>query len=393
MDGRLTAVVLLVAAAGVAWVVTGAGRSKTAEAAGSWRKAPPAPLSPREHAVGAWTGREALIVGGSDAPPCPPGASCGRQRTPPLRDGAAYDPRTRSWRRIAEAPVGFDFADSAVVGRTVFVATPGSDARPGAPSAVLAYRVETDRWRRLPSPPHPRGNYTLVAAGDRLVVYDRGGGRRDAPGYVLTRAGGSWRPLPPDPLPRTTPQSMAWTGRELVLFGSAPVGRGATKPPLARAAALSLGAGRWRRLPDSDTILYGYYWVRAGSRLIDPALGDGGDEYRWGRPRGGILDPERRTWSDLPNPPEARPFEFGVGVLTRARGHYFSPHGWILDAASDRWIEIPRLGPNRLHVGGRTVVSAGRDLLVFGGARFDRRNPDGRLLDAAWIWSPPTAGR
>ena len=256
------------------------------------------------------------MIGGSDAPPCPPGAACGRQDTPPLGDGAAFNPRTRSWRRIADAPVGFDFADGAVVGRTVFVATPGSDARPGAPSAVLAYRV--DRWRRLRSPPNPKRNYTLLVAGDRLVVYDRGGGRRDPPGYVLRRSGGSWRALPPDPLPRTHPQSMAWTGRELVLFGSARVGRMATGPPLARAAALRLGAaGRWRRLPDSETILYGYYWVRVGSQLINPALGESGEEYRWGRPHGGILDPETGVWSDLPNPPKAGPFEFGVGVLTR----------------------------------------------------------------------------
>jgi hypothetical protein len=389
VHGRFAAVVLLVAAAGVSSAGCGFGGSDTAEEAGSWRKAPAAPLSPREQALGIWTGREALVIGGSDAPPCPPGASCGRQDTPPLRDGAAFNPLTGSWRRIADAPVGFDFAEGAVVGRTVFVATPGSEARPGAPSAVLAYRVDRDRWRHLPSP--PRRHYTLVAAGDRLVVYGRGGGRRDPPGYVLGR-GGSWRALPPDPLPSTHPQSMAWTGRELVLFGSAYVGRRATKPPLARAAALRLGAGGWRRLPDSQTVLYGYHWVRVGSRLINPALGDGGEEYRWGRPHGGILDPERGVWSDLPNPPAAGPFEFGVGVLTRGRGHYFSSHGWVLDTTRDRWSEIPRLEPNRTHIGGRTVTSAGRKLFVFGGAKFDRNTSGGRLLNNAWIWSPPAPG-
>lgn len=166
----------------LAWWIGGAAALASAgcgtgdAGAGSWHKAPAAPLSPREEALGIWTGREALVIGGSDAPPCPGGASCGRQDTPPLRDGAAFNPRTRSWRRIAAAPVGFDFAEGAVVGRTVFVATPGSNARPGAPSAVLAYRVDRNRWRRLPSPPDPKRNYTLLAAGDRLVVYDRGGG-------------------------------------------------------------------------------------------------------------------------------------------------------------------------------------------------------------------------
>ncbi len=132
--------------------------------------------------------------------------------------------------------------------------------------------------------------------------------------------------------------------------------------------------------------------MRVGSRLINPALGDGGEEYRWGRPHGGILDPETGVWSDLPNPPQEGPFEFGTGVLTASRGHYSSPHGWILDTTRDRWIEIPRLGPERTHVGGRAVASAGRKLLVFGGARFSSKTPGGRLLDAAWIWSTPTAG-
>jgi hypothetical protein len=148
-----------------------------------------------------------------------------------------------------------------------------------------------------------------------------------------------------------------------------------------------------RRLPDSKTILYGYYWVRVGSRLINPALGDGGEEYRWGRPHGGILDPERGVWSDLPNPPKTGPSSFGVGVLTRARGHYFGSHGRVLDTTRDRWSEIPRLEPERTQIGGQTVTSAGRKLLVFGGARFDRKTPRGRLLDAAWIWSPPRPAR
>ena len=390
VHGRFAAVVLVMAAAGLSSAGCGFGGSDAAEAAGSWHRAPAAPLSPRELAVAVWTGREALIVGGSDAPPCPPGASCGILETPPLRDGAAFNPRKRSWRRIADAPVGFDFAEGAVVGHTVFIAAPGSDSRPGAPSAILAYRPDHDRWRRLPSPPHPKGNYTLVAAGDRLVVYDRGGGRRDSPGFVLSRGGGSWRALPVDPLPPTHAQSMAWSGRELVLFHSAYVGRTATKPPLARAAALSLGARHWRRLPDSQTVLFGPYWLRVGSRLINPALGDGGDEYRWGRPEGGILDPERGVWSDLPNPPAAGPRGFGSGVLTGSRGYYTSPGGWVLDTAGDRWVEIPPLEGRHVVVGGRAVTSAGRKLLVFGGARFDR--PEGRLLDAAWIWSPPRPG-
>jgi hypothetical protein len=380
-----------VALAIAVFLSAGCGASERVDpaASGAWRKAPSPPLSPRESARAVWTGHEVLVVGGSDAPPCPPGAQCRATRRLPLRDGAAYNPRTRAWRPIADAPVGFDFAEAAVVGGTAFIATPGNDSRPGSPPAVLAYNVQHDRWRRLPTPPRPRRNYTLVAAGKRLVVYDRSGGREDAPGYLLARDRRSWRPLPKAPLLPTSAQSMAWSGRELVLFRSAYVGREGLRPPLARAAALRLQSGRWRKLPDSTTVLFDHYWIRVGSRLIDPALGDGGEDYRWGRPLGGILEPATGVWSDLPDPPAPGPFEAGIGVLTPTAGEYFSEHGWVLDTSNDTWIRIPRLGGPRDPVNGRTLASAGRKLLLFGGARFDRKNPDGRLLDSVWIWSPP----
>jgi hypothetical protein len=383
---RWTLAPLLVAA----FLVGCSGSEPSSRApSGAWRKAPSPPLSPRESARAVWTGHEVLIVSGSDAPPCPPNAQCAATRRPPLRDGAAFDPRTRTWRRIADAPVGFDFAESAVAGGTVFIATPGNDSRPASPPAVLAYNVQHDRWRRLPTPPRPQRNYTLVAAGKRLVAYDRGGGREDAPGYLLARDRRSWRPLPKAPLVPTSAQSMAWSGRELVLFRSAYVGRQGLRPPLARAAALRLGRGGWRKLPDSTTVLFGHYWVRVGSRLIDPELGDGGEEYRWGRPIGGIVEPAAGVWSDLPNPPAEGPFEAGIGVLTPTGGHYFSPHGWVLDTSDNSWIRVPRLGGPRDTVSGRTLASAGRKLLLFGGARFDRKTPGGRLLDSVWLWSPP----
>jgi hypothetical protein len=355
---------------------------------GAWRELPQAPLSPREAAVGVWTGREALVLGGSDSAPCPPNAGCRAATVPPLREGAAYDPRTRSWRRIADAPVAFDFANAVRVRRRVYVVTPGNDTRPGSPPAALAYDIRRDRWRRLPTPPAPQRNYSLVAAGRRVVVHGFLLGPSDSPGYVLARGGRAWRPLPPAPLPNNG-QALVWSGRELIAIRSAYVGRDLSRPPLARAAAYSFRTGRWRRLPDSETVLFGHGWVRVGRRLVSPALGTGDGEYRWGRPHGGILDPERGTWSDLPNPPAVGPSVFGTGVLTRARGHYSSLGGWVLDMTRERWLEIPRLDRQRSGIFGRTIADAGRGLLAFGGARFGRRAPDGGLLDDAWLWTPP----
>ena len=50
--------------------------------------------------------------------------------------------------------------------------------------------------------------------------------------------------------------------------------------------------------------------------------------------------------------------------------HYFGPSGWVLDATTERWLRVPR--HRRSADSGATVVNAGRDLLVFGGARFKR---------------------
>jgi hypothetical protein len=122
-------------------------------------------------------------------------------------------------------------------------------------------------------------------------------------------------------------------------------------------------------------------WVRAGSRLINPTLGtsNGGEVNGWGAdyPNGGILDATAGTWSHLPSQPTG--LKFAVGVLTDADAFYFASRGWVLDATTDRWLRVPRR--RRAATQGETVVTAGRDLLVFGGAR------SGRLLRRTWLWS------
>ena len=358
-----------------------------ASAAG-WQRAPAPPLQPRESAIGLWTGSEALIIGGSAAAPCPSNASCDAPDEPPLRDGAAFDPRTRTWRRLARAPVGFEFAQGAVVGRTAYLSIPGSPVRPRAPRAFLGYRFDRDRWRRMPRP--PLRDFTLLAAGDRLVA-SRSGGGAGSPGVVFDARTRRWSELPPAPLPRSWGRVMAWDGQSLVLFVPAPDSRTAHRPPVARAAAFDFATGQWRRLPDPADILVNATWLRAGSRLISPTLGtsNGGEVNGWGADyrNGGILDVSAGTWAPLPAEPGGN--AFGIGVLTATTAHYFGVDGWVLDATTDRWLRVPR----RRHRAdsGATVVNAGRDLLVFGGARFDRRG--GRLLRRTWTWSPSPRAR
>jgi hypothetical protein len=381
------------AAVALSMAACGVGESAapdTARGTAAWQALPASPLSPREGALGLWTGREVLLIGGSDARPCPPNASCVVPDVPPLADGAAFDPQTSAWRRIADSPVPFEWAQGIPVGTSAYLWIPGSPGRPKADAAFLAYHVEKNRWQRLPLPPgDPHLFHGIVQAGDRIVAYTHSDEQGEQPDYVFDPATESWSALPPDPLSPSFDRSMAWSGRELVLFDHELVPNpGSEKPAVTRAAALDVDTGSWRRLPDSEILATGP-WVVDEGRLVNPMLGaaDGGDN-TWGRtyPYGGILEPASGQWSTLPNPPDGEE-DFGSGVLTKSAGHYFGYQGWILDTATGTWTEIQSLEPDEL-VTGRTAIAAGDDLLVFGGARWKEHDSEATLLDDAWIWSP-----
>ena len=66
-------------------------------AAGTYRTLPRSPLAPSQRPVGAWTGRElVLLVGGFDPE--------GKPWPARLARAAAYNPATNAWRRIAPLP-------------------------------------------------------------------------------------------------------------------------------------------------------------------------------------------------------------------------------------------------------------------------------------------------
>lgn len=390
--------VLLMAAA-LATASCGQSVTPDGEPAGEWRRVDGVPLSPRESAIGAWTGDEVLLFGGSDARPCPPNADCLPPEEPALADGAAYRPATGQWRKLRSAPVGLDFGTASVlIGRTLYVWVSGQDGRPNAPTAFLAYQIEQNRWRELPLPPdHARSGYKIVGAAGRVVFNHGTDERGDQPDWLYDPRLRSWSELPADPLSPSYDRTMVWTGDRLVLFDHRPASD-VSGPDVARAAVLDLESGAWRRLPDSE-LLGIWPWVPVGDRLVNPSLGgeDGGEVNGWGRtyPHGGILDLRTGTWSALPNPPagdvEGGRMVAGVGLLTPSSGHYFAEHGWVLNTATDRWLRLPEINEPNGYEQGRTVVAAGRDLFVFGGARFaDTEAFRGDLLNEAWTWSPPS---
>lgn len=392
----MRALVLLMAAA-LATASCGQSLMPERQPVGEWRRVQGAPLSPRESAIGAWTGDEVLLFGGSDTRPCPPNASCLPPKEPPLADGAAYRPSTGQWRTIPKAPVGFDFAERVLIGRTLYVWVAEMRGQPEGSAAFMAYQIEQNRWQELPLPPdHAQSGYKIVGAAGRIVFYQGSDESGERPDHVYDPRLRSWSELPADPLSSSSGRTMVWTGDRLVLFDNELTGD-LSGPDLVRAAVLDLATGAWRRLPDSE-LLGTWPWVPVGDRLVNPSLGgeDGGEVNGWGRtyPYGGILDPDTGRWSALPNPPaddaEGGRLVAGVGVLTPSSGHFFAERGWVLDTATDRWLRIPEINEPKGYVQARTVVAAGRDLFLFGGARFgDTEGFGGDLLNEAWIWSPP----
>lgn len=380
---------VLVAQCAVCLLLAGCGFGGSAEipSVGSWKRLPDPPLSPREGALGVWTGREVLILGGS-IDPTPPGAGSSRKPKPPLRDGVVFNPRTRSWRQIAPAPIGLEsFFPVAVARRSVYIAVPRNPGARDTRMDLLEYRLRANRWRRLPSP--PRRNYTLVGVAGRLLAAGPERGPVPLSLFQFERRERRWRELPRPPMRG----AFSWNGRRLVLIGFDPAADHFPNPPLARAATLRFGDDAWRRLPDSDHVLWGHgFWVRVGTRLVSPELGIGNEQYSFGRPYGGILDPERGIWSELPNvpePDEERGTEFGTGVLTRDRLVGGRPNLLVLDMTRDDWIRVPRLWRDRNWRDSPTMVNTRRGLLAFGGVRWNRAHPDGELLNDAWIWRPP----
>ncbi|MFD0599823.1 hypothetical protein ACFQZ4_52070 [Catellatospora coxensis] len=325
-----------------------------------WRELPGSPLSPRALALGLWTGQEALLVGGIDEP-CPPGADCAGDPSP-LLAAAAVNPDTGRWRVLAEPPVALRWMQGAVVGGAAYV----QGHTVGKEGALLVYDIAADRWERGSLP--ASNGLTLVAGGDLLYAVRGSEETEPGPDYVYRPGEHAWAELPADPLGAGYDRTMAWTGRELVLFDRKIVPNpGADGPSVARAAAFDPALGTWRRLPDSQQLSTGP-WFADGGRLIDPALGgaDGGQVGNWGRvyPYGGVLDPAAGAWSALPGAPGAGPGGGHGSVFGATSAVYAERPGPVLNAATGQWGAIPPLP--QAEVADSTVVAAGNRMLVFG---------------------------
>lgn len=337
---------------------------------GVWTRLPDSPLSAREGSPAAYVDGEVVIIGGYSGPPCPPGASCVYHPEAVERDGAAYDPATGTWRRIANAPRPVpSMAPTAVVGDRLYLL---------AGESILVWDSSDDSWQEVTTQ-GDSGGY-LVADGTRLVLASGSDENGARPDHVFNTNSGGWSTLPPDPLKpsfdrvlTSTPDGLVLTSKPLQSDGSP------ANPALVHAALLPPGADTWRTLPTTDQ-LGGWRWTWTGHRLVDPTVGgaDGGQVNNYGRviPYGGRLDPATGDWSPLPNAPEEGTGGWPAEALD---GPLIAAGGWLYEDSTGSWTPLPR--PEGAPATPGPSVWADDELIVYGGADWD-------LPDKHGEWTP-----
>lgn len=355
---------------------------------GAWHALPEGPLSPRHGAQAFLVQGRVVVLGGRETPPCPPAADCVLPEDPPLKDGAAFVPETGTWSTIAPSPVPLSSMSGAVLRDTLYLWIPALDQRPSGRPVFLAYHADEDRWEELPAPPGAgrASSLQLVATDDAVVAHPTTQEIDVSPDLLFDPSTGEWTELPPDPLVPSFDRAMVWTDGELLLLGIEVVPNpGSEGPALYRAAALDVGNGTWRRLPDSGVTGYDPVWFWAAGKVVNPTLGtsDGGEVNGWGRPypHGGMLDPATGEWSDLPPMPEPGSYR---GPSVGGGGHVVSSGGAVLDLAAETWSPLP--APPDAADEGAAAVWAGDGLLVWGGHTW--AGSEATLLNTGWWWQP-----
>jgi hypothetical protein len=369
----VAAVAVVAVAVGGSLLGTGRVSVGPSHSTGHWRELPAPPLSPRAYAESVWTGHEVIVLGG-ETDPCSPGADCATASAE-LRDGAAYDPATDTWRRIADAPVSVGSGDRLVEAGGLVVLR---HWRQGG-SDWFAYVPEADAWSRIDGVPHPIGDLPAAAGSDVYVTSGRG-----VAVYSVVRR--EWSTLPADPIqPRLSQRRVTATS-----VGPVVTGYDSTQPDDGRSPSVVLAdvwdGTSWRRLPATGQLGNNWFWT--GIVMVDPEpnTGDSGETDDSGRvyPVGGTLDPATGRWDRLPGAITAQ-VDGGWGVNAQG-GRWSAVYGQVYDTETGRVWTLPR--PDGAPEVGTTAIWADDALLAFGGVAYGSGASAGKVTDHAWLYTP-----
>jgi N-acetylneuraminic acid mutarotase len=297
----------------------------------TWTRIPRAPLTPRADQMAVWTGSEMLVWAGGN---------------PHLfeivyGDGAAYNPVTRRWAPLPQAPLSPRVYGTAVWTRREMIVWGGGVIGEQAEQPITqvvppgtlfddgaAYDPATKQWTLLPKPPiKGRSGHVAVWTGREMIVWGGGGiGETNIAfkdGAAYDPAARTWRVIPEAPLAAGfgPGYTAVWSGEQMLVWGGEK-GEGAAYDP---------ATDSWTKLPGppfGPLVLPASVWTGrvllvwgATERVNDPALGTA---------TGAAYDPTTKLWTLLPKTPGASGF-------------------------------------------GQTAVWTGRDMLVWGG--FNNKGP------------------
>jgi N-acetylneuraminic acid mutarotase len=190
----------------------------------TWRKLARTPLAPSQAPIGAWSGRELIIlVSGLDP--------AGRPYRASLARAAAYNPTTDTWRRIAPPPAPRDRATAVWDGRELLLLGGAVVRQTPQPwpltRTMLAYSPRTNRWRRLAPMETGRADFAAVWTGKRLLVWGGQAGtrrlaiQRPPRGFAYNPGTNRWSRLPQAPLRGRSDPTAVWTGKAMIVWGGA----------------------------------------------------------------------------------------------------------------------------------------------------------------------------
>jgi hypothetical protein len=194
-----------------------------------WTELPEPPLA-LYRGVSLWTGSELIYWGGHTYD--------GTE----TMDGATYRPERESWARMAQAPPELNGGQAVWTDREMLVWGPGERG--------AAYDPKSDTWRLLPPAPiEPRMPSAVAWTGREFVVWgDRERAASAMDGAAYDPASNAWRAVADAPFPLNSSEAV-WTGNEMIVFGSHLDGRNVSDVPHARALAFDPAADSWREIP------------------------------------------------------------------------------------------------------------------------------------------------
>lgn len=335
--------------------------------AGQWKVVDSGPLATRGEPKAVWTGREVIVVGGLII-----------DQYQALSDGAAFDPASGAWRRIANRPVPGRVLHATWTGTEVF--TLGSNRIDLDPiTNAYAYNPSTDTWRQVPLPPSTTSPHAVVWTGTRVLIWQPG---EPAPGALYDPATDRWTPIPANTVPGAVSAGAAmWTGAELAVEGAVTPEHGG--PAEQRLFLFDPANLTWRVSSRPPTELSTWPFLFGGATAGQVAIVGPSAAGPSGSGTTLIYDLAGDRWRSLPAPfsnAQAIAQPLDSGVLAFGTGPLR-----LLDVKAATWSDSgPPPGPL---VGDGILVSTGTRTFVFGittnGSYVEARQPN-----AAYVWTP-----